>query len=250
MTNAWTLEQHGPVAVLTFARPPSHTMDVESMDRLAGHLAELARRAEEVPVVLLTGRADGYFVAHADLEDLERIGLGVLPASALETWARALRLLEEIPQPTIAAIDGQAWGGGNEIALACTLRIGSERAHLGQTEVMIGLIPGAGGTQRLPRLIGPGPASELILTGRVVGAAEALRLGWLNAVLPTPGFRGAAIGYAGEIAARPAPALFAAKRAIRRGLRGLDEGLGYERQLFLELAATVARQADAGGPRP
>jgi enoyl-CoA hydratase len=102
--------------------------------------------------------------------------------------ARAERLLEEIPQPTIAAIDGLASGGGNEIALACTLRIGSERARLQQPEVGAGVIPGGGGSVRLPRLVGPGIAAEAILTGRAFSAQEAPRTGWLNAVLPADGF--------------------------------------------------------------
>jgi enoyl-CoA hydratase/carnithine racemase len=163
-----------------------------------------------------------------------------------------------MPQPTVAAIDGQAWGGGCETSLACTMRIGSTRAHLGQPEVAVGIIPGAGGTQRLPRLVGGGRGAELCLSGRIVGAEEAERIGLLNAVLPVDGFREAAIEWCGQISRHPAPAVFAAKRAVVDGLRGsLDDGLRLEGQLFLELNASddakarnaaVARDAaDLGG---
>ena len=109
-----------------------------------------------------------------------------------------------MPQPTVAAIDGQAWGGGCETALACTVRLGSERAHLGQPEVTVGLIPGAGGTQRLPRIVGPAVGAELCITGRVVHADEALRVGLLNAVLPTEGFLDHALRWCGQITRNPA----------------------------------------------
>ena len=89
-----------------------------------------------------------------------------------------------MPQPVVAAIDGQAWGGGCELSLACTLRVASERAHFGQPEVAVGIIPGAGGTQRLPRLVGAGRAAELVLSARIIDAAEALRIGLVEAVLP------------------------------------------------------------------
>lgn len=248
---AWTLEHHDGVAVLTFRREPANWMDLVSMGELADHLAALAEQTDDVRVVLLTGGLDGYFIAHADLDDLGKLGRGEPVDGDLFSWARALQLLESMPQPTVAAIDGQAWGGGCETSLACTMRIGSERAHLGQPEVVIGIIPGAGGTQRLPRLVGGGIGAELCLSGRIVGAEEALRIGLLNVVLPIEGFRAAAIAWCQQISRNPGPAVFAAKRAVVEGLRGpLDAGLRLEGELFLALNASPGALAqNAAVPR-
>ena len=237
----WQLEDHGRVAVLTFTRPPANWMDFASMTELGDALEAVAARPDEISVVMLTGGLDGVFIAHADLDELAALGRGEPIDGDRDAWKRATRLLEEIPQPTVTAIDGQAWAGGCEIAIASTMRVASDRAHLGQPEVPFGLIPGAGGTQRLPRLVGAGIGAELVLSGRVVPADEALRIGLLNAVLPTDGFRDAAITWCQAIAANPAPALFAAKRAIVEGLRvPLDAGLLLESTLFAELNGAPA----------
>jgi enoyl-CoA hydratase/carnithine racemase len=132
------------------------------------------------------------------------------------------------------------------------VRLGSERAHLGQPEVTVGVIPGAGGTQRLPRIVGPAVGAELCITGRVLHADEALRVGLLNAVLPTDGFLDHARRWCGQITRNPAAAVFAAKRAVTDGLRlPLDEGLRLESRLFREVnASPEARAANAVFPRP
>ena len=152
-----------------------------------------------------------------------------------------------MPQPVVAAVDGQAWGGGCELSLACTLRVASERAHFGQPEVAVGIIPGAGGTQRLPRLVGAGRAAELVLSARIIDAAEALRIGLVEAVLPNDGFVARVLEWVQPMATKPRPALFAAKRAVIDGLRlPLDEGLRLEGRLFIECQArpdTIALQA-------
>lgn len=222
------------------------------MTELADLLAALADHPDEATVVMLTGGVDGYFIAHADLDDLAELAAGRIPAGDPRSWHRALGLLESMPQPTVAAIDGQAWGGGCETALACTMRIASERAHLGQPEVAVGIIPGAGGTQRLPRLVGPGVGAELCLSGRVVPADEALRIGLVNTVLPTDGFREAAIGWCQQIARHSPAAVFAAKKAVVEGLRlPLDDALRLESRLFLEVNASEdARVRNAGVGRP
>jgi enoyl-CoA hydratase/carnithine racemase len=135
----------------------------------------------------------------------------------------------------VAAVDGQAWGGGCELCLASTLRVASDRAHFGQPEVAVGIIPGAGGTQRLPRLVGAGRAAELVLSGRIVDADEALRIGLVEAVLPHDAFVERVLEWVGPIATKPPAALRAAKRAIVDGLRvPLDEGLRIEGRLFIE----------------
>lgn len=232
-------------------------MSFAAMNELADELEALAGRTEEAAVVVLTGGVDGYFVAHADLDDLAALAKGQPGTGDPSGWGRAMRLLEEMPQPTVAAIDGQAWGGGCEISLACTMRVGSERAHLGQPEVVVGIIPGAGGSQRLPRLVGGGVGAELVLSGRIVQADEALRIGLLNAVLPIDGFVDAVVEWCARFTRNPNPALFAAKQAVVQGMKGtLQEGLAIEGQLFLRLnASDDAQQRNAatrgeGVPRP
>jgi enoyl-CoA hydratase/carnithine racemase len=248
----WSLEIIDRVAVLTFTRPPANWMDLASMTELAELLDALAERTADVTVVMLTGGVDGYFVAHADLDDLARIAAGELPPGDPRAWSRALDRLETMPQPTVAAIDGQAWGGGCEISLACTMRVGSTRAHLGQPEVTVGIIPGAGGTQRLPRLVGSAIGAELCLSGRIVSAEEALRIGLVNAVLPAEGFVDAAVDWCSRIARHAPGAVFAAKRAVVEGLRlPLADGLALEGRAFLEVnASDDARARNAGVARP
>jgi enoyl-CoA hydratase len=230
----WTLEERGPVAVATFERPPRNLMSMVAMGELEKLVEQISWR-DDISVLVLTGGVPGYFVAHADLDDLVAIGKGEPIDGDPGSWARTLTMIEEMPQPVVAAINGQAWGGGCELSLACTLRVASESAHLGQPEVSVGIIPGAGGTQRLPRLIGAGRAADLILSGRVVGATEAKDLGLVNAVLPDDGFLDAVLDWVGAIADKPRPAIVAAKRAIVQGLRlPFAEGLALEGQLFIE----------------
>jgi enoyl-CoA hydratase len=250
--STWSLEIDDRTAVLTFTRPPANWMDFVSMTELAEHLEALAARTDEVTVVMLAGGVDGYFIAHADLDDLARIAAGELPPGDPRAWTRALALLESMPQPTVAAIDGQAWGGGCETALACTMRVASPRAHLGQPEVAVGIIPGAGGTQRLPRLVGSAIGAELCLSGRIVGSDEAKRIGLVNEVLTDEPFVDAARDWCGRIARHSPGAVFAAKRAVVEGLAlPLAEGLALEGRAFLEINASAdarARNAAVGRP--
>lgn len=252
MTTTWTETRHGKVAVLTFDRPPKNWMNQLSMTELMEHLERLSKLTEEVTVVMLTGGIDGYFIAHADLDDLAKLGKGEDVGGEPRAWRRALELLETIPQPTVAAIDGQAWGGGCETALACTMRIASKRSHMGQPEVSIGIIAGGGGTQRLPRLVGSAVGAELLLTGRVFRADEALRMGVVNTLLPTEGFVAAAIEWCERIARHPPLAVFATKRAVVEGLqKPLNEGLRLEGGLFMEVnRSAAARKANAAVARP
>ena len=250
--SSWTLEVADRIAVLTFRRPPANWMDLASMTELAERLDALAERTDEVTVVMLTGGVDGYFIAHADLDDLARIAAGDLPPGDPRAWTRALGRLESMPQPTVAAIDGQAWGGGCETALACTMRVASPRAHLGQPEVAVGIIPGAGGTQRLPRLVGAAVGAELCLSGRIVDAAEAKRIGLVNEVIADEPFVDAARAWCARIARHSPGAVFAAKRAVVEGLAlPLGEGLQLEGRAFLEINASAdARERNAAVGRP
>lgn len=248
---AWKRDQHHELAVLTFNRPPKNWMNLASMTELADLLDEIAVD-DETSVVMLTGGVDGYFIAHADLDDLQLTAKGQVPEGDPEAWRRALSQLGAMPQPTVAAIDGQAWGGGCEIALACTMRLGSDRAHLALPEVSVGIIPGAGGTQRLPRLVGAAKGAELVLSGRRVLADEAHRIGLLNEVLPTEGFVDAAIAWCGRMTRWPRAAIVAGKRAVTDGLSmPLDDGLRHEFQLFRELnTSDEARRRNAEIVRP
>jgi enoyl-CoA hydratase len=231
----WTVERRERIALCTFRRPPRNFMSFAAMTELEALLTELASD-ESVSVVALTGGVDGYFVAHADLDDLTKIGRGEPVEGDPRSWYRALGLLETMPQPTVAAINGQAHGGGSEISWACTLRLIAESGHMGQPEVAVGIIPGAGGTQRLPRLIGAARAADVVLSGRVVRAREALEIGMVNAVLPDDGFVERVVDWLAPIARHPRSAVVAAKRAIVEGLRlPPDEGLRLEGRLFAEL---------------
>lgn len=175
------LEREGAVAVVTVDRPDAlNALDVPTLTALRDRLRQLADDPE-VRVVILTGGGEKAFVAGADIKYMS--GLDVNEA---KEWGalghEAGRLLETMPKPTIAAVNGFALGGGCELALACDIRYGSSTARLGQPEVNLGIIPGWGGTQRLARVCGLGVAKELIFTGRIVNAEEALRIGLLNGV--------------------------------------------------------------------
>jgi enoyl-CoA hydratase len=242
----FTTEHHERVALVRFDRPPRNLMSMAAMTELEGVLGDLAANGD-VNVVVITGAVPGYFVAHADLDDLSALGRGEPVEGDPGSWGRTFALIESMPQPVVAAVNGQAWGGGCELSLACTLRVAAQSAHFGQPEVSVGIIPGGGGTQRLPRLVGAGRAANLILRASIIDATEAERIGLVDAVLPDDGFVDAAVEWAQAIAAKPRPAIVAAKRAIIEGLRlPLDEGLRLEGRLFIECQVrpdTVALQA-------
>lgn len=231
----WSPSRYGAIAVLTFARPPRNLINTAAMTELQGHLEGLAKDPD-VQLVVLAGGIDGYFIAHADIDDVKVLAEGRMPEGDPNSWRRCWELLGSMPQPTVAAIDGQAWGGGLELALACTMRVGSSRAHVALPEVSIGIMPGGGGTQRLARLVGPSKAAELILSGRLVRAEEAEKLGIFNAVLPAEGFLYAVVTWCQQITRNPARAVLLAKQAVVEGHRLLlAEGLELEARLFTAL---------------
>ena len=191
---------------------------------------------ESITVLVLTGGVPGYFVAHADLDDLSARD-GAKPSRATPAAGPApSSSWQSMPQPVVAAVNGQAWGGGCELSLACTLRVAAASAHFGQPEVVVGIIPGAGGTQRLPRAVGPGRAAELVLSGRIIDAQEAERIGLVRRCCPTRRLRRARarVGCS-AMATKPRHAVVAAKRAWSRACSlPLDEGLQLEGRLFIE----------------
>ncbi|HZU74955.1 MAG TPA: enoyl-CoA hydratase/isomerase family protein, partial [Acidimicrobiales bacterium] len=213
----WKLDTHGSIAVAVFNRPPRNMMSFAAMTELEAVVTGVAGD-DAVSVLVLTGGVPGYFVAHADLDDLAALGRGQPVEGDPGSWWRVLALLESMPQPVVAAVNGQAWGGGCELSLACTLRVMAHSAHVAQPEVNVGIIPGAGGTQRLPRLIGPGPAAELVLSGRVMRSEEALQRGYAQAVLPDEGFLDHVLEWVGPMATKPRRALRSAKKALVEGM--------------------------------
>jgi len=188
---------------------------------------------------VLTGAGDKAFVAGADITVLAK--QGVLDGRDNSRQGQALTLLlEESPKPVLAAINGFALGGGLELALACDLRFCSPNARLGLPEVSLGIIPGYGGTQRLPRLVGPGLALQLILTGDPIGADEAFRIGLVNGVLPQPELLTGVKAVASRIVSRGPLAVALAKQAARRGLQlDLRHGLELEADLFGVISSTA-----------
>jgi len=236
----WRLEQHGRIAVATFSAPPRNSMRFADMTDLEG-LVEQVAQDDGVTALVLASDVPGWFVLHGDLDDLLKLGRGEPFEGDAMSWPRTLARFGSMPQIVVAAINGQAGGGGLEMTLACTLRVVGPRARLTFVEVPLGLIPGGGGTQRLPRLIGPGRAAELILSGRAIGAEEALRLGIAERLVPDEPFLDGVLDWLEPIAARPPAALTAAKRAILDGIAlPLEDGLAREASLVGPLLADPA----------
>jgi enoyl-CoA hydratase len=211
------------------------TQDV--MDGLEAALLKV-RDDPSIRAAVLFGAGDRAFVAGADIGELSRLD-AVSGRATAERGHQVLGLIEGLNKPVIAAIQGYALGGGLELAMACTLRIAAEGARLGQPEVGLGLIPGYGGTQRLPRLVGRGRALELLLTGRMLDAAEAERIGLIEKVIPKARLLEEAEGLARLLAGQPREAVEAILRVVRQGLElGLAEGLKLEAELFGEICGT------------
>ena len=220
------------VALVRLDRPKANALSAAVLAQLRAAATELH---DDPPgaVVLWGGRR--IFAAGADIVELGDNGAGVVGAS----FAAALGALASVPRATIAAINGYALGGGLELALACDFRVCAEDSRFGLPEVLLGVIPGGGGTQRLPRLIGSSRAKELILTGRQVRSEEALSIGLVNRAVAPDDVLEAALTWAAELAAGPLVAHGLAKSAIDRGLETtLAEGLAIEGEAFVGAAGT------------
>jgi len=233
------LDRDGGVATLTVNRPDKlNALDAATVAELGQAVIELDVDPA-IGVVILTGAGDKAFVAGADIGMLAE--QGVLDGRANAARGQALTMaIERSRKPYLAAINGFALGGGLELALACDLRFAAQTAKLGLPEVGLGIIPGYGGTQRLPRLIGMGPALELILTGDPVTAEEAMRLGLVNRVFPKEALLAEVTAVARKILGRGANAVALAKEAARRGCAGsLADGLALEADLFGVISSTA-----------
>ena len=233
------LEVDGGIGTIWLQRPPMNALDTQMQDELAEVAKEAGERPEVAAVVVYGGPK--VFAAGADIKQMQAMDYAAMVERSGQLQA-AFTAVARIPKPTIAAITGYALGGGLELALACDFRVCGDNAKLGQPEILLGLVPGAGGTQRLPRLIGPARAKDLIFSGRFVEAAEALSLGLVDRVTPADDVYGVARDMAARYVGGPALALRAAKEAIDRGLDAdLETGLTIERLQFAGLFATEDR---------
>jgi enoyl-CoA hydratase/carnithine racemase len=236
MADFVTVETDGAVATIRLARPPMNALNAQVQGEIAA-AAEQVAAAESVRGVVIYGGAK-VFAAGADIKEMAEASYARIAADSSRLQA-ALTAVAKIPKPVVAAITGYALGGGLELALCADFRVMGETARVGQPEILLGIIPGAGGTQRLPRLVGPARAKDIVFTGRFVGAAEALAIGLVDQVAPDAEVYSAACGIAARFATGPALALRAAKQAIDDGLEvDLPTGLEIERLHFAGLFTT------------
>jgi enoyl-CoA hydratase/carnithine racemase len=239
--SAVRLDTSDGVAVVTVDNPPVNALGDAVLEELGDAGAALAAD-REVRAVVLTGAGDKAFMAGADLAEFQRLldGEGSIEEHVARS-RRALDLLASLPQPVVAAVQAAAMGGGLEVALTCDLIVADPAARLGLPEVRLGLMPGAGGTQRLPRRVGAGPAAELLLLGKAVDAAEAHRLGLVNRVSAP----GAALAESLELASRLASLSARAVQSIKQVL-AVDDGAGLDRERAAFLALFHSDDAREG----
>lgn len=231
------VSREGAVAVLRLNRPEkANAMNSKMKEEIAASLAELERDGT-VRAVVVTGAGDKAFAAGADIAEFA----GKTP---VDQWAgyghtSLYNVVDRFAKPILAMINGHCLGGGCELAMACDIRIASERAQLGQPEINIGIIPGGGGSQRLPRLVGLGKAMQLILTGDRIPAAEAFRIGLVDQVVPHDELAARTMELANKIAEKSPVAVRLAKEAVKASTRlPLDQGLRFEQGLFAIVFST------------
>lgn len=234
-----TLEHHGNVAVLTLDRQAVlNALSFELIKQIGEAIDQAA--ASEARALIITGAGPKAFCAGADIAELTGRSLTEQQRGA-ELGQRTFAKLDRLPIPSIALVNGYAFGGGTELALACTFRLATPNARFGLPEIKLGLIPGYGGTQRLPRLIGEARAMEMILSGRTVAADEALQIGLVNRIVEGDPLA-AALDYAGQFTGFSTIAANLAREAVQQaGVLPLDEGLRVE----AALSTLAYRSADA-----
>ena len=224
-------EQEGRVAILTINRPSKlNALNQQVRDEMLEHLTSI-QNDDSIGAVVITGAGEKSFVAGADIKEFE--GRSPFDQREAMRFPRIFDVMASFPKPVIAMINGFCLGGGCEMAMSCDMRIASDKARLGQPEIKLGLIPGGGGTQRLPRLVGVGNAMRLILTGDMVQAQEAKEMGLVDMVVPADELRAQTLELAGKIAAQSPLTLRVAKEAVRASERlSIEDGILYERDLF------------------
>jgi len=239
MSGLVRLEVEGGIGTIVVARPPMNALNFEIQDGLHAAAVEATERRDVSAVVVYGG--EKVFAAGADVKQMQPMSYTDMVDRSVALQA-AFTAIARIPKPTVAAITGYALGAGCELTLACDFRVAADNARLGQPEVLLGLIPGAGGTQRLSRLIGPARAKDMIFTGRFVSAQEALSIGLVDEVVAPDEVYPAARRRLERYVGGPAYAIRAAKEAIDRGLEvDLDTGLEIERMQFAGVFATQDR---------
>ncbi len=204
------------IAIITLDHPPVNAFNSQTMKDLDAAL-DIALTDEEAKVIIITGAGRMAFVAGADISEIDQIKDADHAQELLHAGHRVFSKIETSKKPVIAAINGICLGGGLEMAMACHIRVAGDRARIGQPEINLGIIPGWGGTQRLPRIVGPSKAAEMILTGDPITAQEAYRLGLINKVVPMGDVLKEAKGLARKIAGKSAVAIGCAMEAIERG---------------------------------
>lgn len=223
------------VAVLTIDHPPLNFLSRATLAELEVAISTLAGD-DEVRVIVITGAGERAFVAGADIKEIAALKTREEALDFIHAGQRAFSMIESCAKPVIAAVNGAAFGGGLELALACHVRVFSADAHVGQSESRLGIMPGWGGTQRLPRLVGTGKALEMILTGDPIDAQEALRIGLADKVVLGGHVLPEATSLAKKIAARSRPANAASLRAVFHGLNAPPrDGLAFECEQFVSL---------------
>jgi enoyl-CoA hydratase/carnithine racemase len=233
------LEVADGVATMRLDRPKMNALNVQVQEEIRAAAHEASERDDVKAVVVWGG--ERVFAAGADVKEMADMSYTdmVKRSGGLQS---AFSAVARIPKPVVAAVNGYALGGGCELALCADVRIAAEDAVLGQPEILLGIIPGAGGTQRLTRLVGPSRAKDLIFTGRFVKADEALAMGLVDRVVPAAEVHAAAVAWASQFSAAASYAVRAAKESIDRGLEvDLETGLEIERQQFAALFATEDR---------
>ena len=240
MSDTVSVEVEGGIATIRLDRPPMNALNAEVQAALAAAALEVGERRDVQGVVLYGG--EKVFAAGADIKEMADMSYTDMAARSGGLQS-AITAVAEIPKPVVAAVTGYALGGGCELALCADFRVAGDNAKLGQPEILLGVIPGAGGTQRLPRLVGPSRAKEIIFSGRFVAADEALRIGLVDQVVPADEVYTAARAMAARFVGGPSLALRAAKEAVDRGLEtDIDSGLELERLQFAGLFATEDRR--------
>ncbi len=230
------LEVEDGIGTIRLDRPPMNALNAQVQQELRAAATEASARQDVRAVVLYGGPK--VFAAGADIKEMAGMGYAEMAAHA-GPLSGSFTAVAQIPKPVVAAVTGYALGGGCELALTADFRVCGDNAKLGQPEILLGIIPGAGGTQRLPRLVGPARAKDIVYSGRFVEADEALAIGLVDRVVAPDDVYTAAVEWAARLARGPAHALRAAKAAIDGGLDGdLDSGLRLESHLFAALFAT------------